>query len=968
MFSLELFSLSDMSACAATLRQLGRGERSMEGVAGNIVRHLFENLVDGRTGARACALVRFFKTHPYNGLDVGLQRVAREMLGRPPDSPVLKCLTLLATAGERSEWNDRSRSQEHRAIPLHGEIVLQRVPVIGHLLGQLGMEAGAILRREPADLLDLEERSYAVLHVPRARGSPLVPSQEEFVTPLGIESVLSCGGVLPSGDIFAVVLFSRVPIPQATVDLFKPLALSIKLAVLPFDCGPVFAPAGSVAAGRGEFTGGDRLSDGSWRSRSREATLEQLLEIHERTALQQAGALKQAGEEPRLANEELERQIRQRTEELVRANEALSEEIRERRKVDRARWALSRCSQALLRAGDEPQFLRELCRVIVEVAGYRLCWVGYAERDQAKTVRPVAHAGYEDGYLETVNVTWANTERGRGPVGTAIRTCKPAVFRDVTHDPDFDPWRAEALRRGYASVIGIPLLSGSEVVGALAIYAAERDAFDDDEVQLLGELADDLSYGIGALRTRAAHHRAEEALKRANDELEHRVEERTAELSRTNTLLRREIADRERAETALRSSERLYRQLTEGILEAIVVADEQGRIKLFNPTAQRVFGYEEREVLGQPLTLLMPREDLDAHEQALRRYVETREAHGIGSTTERQGRRKSGEIFPLEISLSAIELPEGIIFLGAIHDLTDRRRMQSMIVQAEKLASLGLLSAGVAHEINNPLSYVANNLAMLERDVHGLLQVLDVCEGAHPELARQIDQIGEAIDLPYIRANLGRLISSTRQGVRRISGIVENLREFARLDQAVVDRVDLHQAIASSLELIRYQLGRCHITVEQHEGELLSVVCAPAQINQVVLNLLVNAMQAIEATGRSDGRIEIETRAHGNEVILEVADNGCGIPEENLPRIFDPFFTTKPVGQGTGLGLAISHSIVADHGGRVEVESTPGRGSRFRVILPVGGKGQGRKQAGQALSTGEGRPSRDQQPASGPPR
>jgi len=685
--------------------------------------------------------------------------------------------------------------------------------------------------------------------------------------------------------------------------------------------------------------------------------------------LQQAGGSTQAGE----ANEDLERQIRQRTAELVRANEALTAEIRERRRVDRALQALSRCNQALMRAGDEPQFLRELCRVIVEVAGYRLCWVGYAELDEAKTVRPVAHAGYEEGYLETVRVTWADTERGRGPVGTAIRTREPAAFRDVTNDPDFAPWRAEALRRGYAAAIGIPLLSGPEVLGALAIYAAEPEAFDEDEVQLLRELADDLSYGIVALRTRTAHQRAEEALKRAYDELERRVEERTAELSRANGLLRREMADRERAEAALRSSERLYRQLTEGLLEAIVVADEGGRIKLLNPTGQRVFGYEESEVLGQPLTLLMPTGDRDAHEQALRRYVETQDARSVGCRTERQGRRKGGETFPLELSLSAIELPEGITFLGAIHDLTERRRMQAMIVQAEKLASLGLLSAGVAHEINNPLAFVANNLFILERDTRGLLEVLEACEeahpalaAAHPELARRIDQLGEAIDLPYIRANLGRLFSSTRQGVKRISGIVENLRGFARLDQADVDRVDLHQAIAGSLELIRGQLERCHITVEQHEGGLLPFVCAPAQINQVVLNILVNAMQAIEATGRGGGRIEIDTRAQDDEVILEVADDGCGIPESNLPRIFDPFFTTKPTGQGTGLGLAISHRIVTDHGGRVEVESTPGRGSRFRVILPMGGKGSGRNQAGQALPAGDGRRSGDHQPASEP--
>jgi PAS domain S-box-containing protein len=650
------------------------------------------------------------------------------------------------------------------------------------------------------------------------------------------------------------------------------------------------------------------------------------------------------------------RQIRQRSAELERANEALAAEIRERRRVDRARQALSRCSHALIRAADEPQFLRELCRVIVEVAGYRLCWVGYAEHDEAKSVSPVAYAGYEEGYLETVRLTWADTERGHGPVGKAIRTREPAVFRDVTRDPDFAPWRAEALRRGYASVAGIPLLSGSEVLGALAIYAADPDAFDEDEVQLLKELADDLSYGIVALRTRAACQVAEEALRRARDELELRVEQRTAELSRANALLTREISGRERAQAALLSSERLYRQLTEGILEAIVVTDERGRIKLFNPAAQRAFGYEQHEVLGQPLSLLITPDDREAHEQALRRYAETRQARSIGPTTERQGRRKGGEVFPLELSLSAIELPEGIVFLGAIHDLTERRRMQAMIVQAEKLASLGLLSAGVAHEINNPLSYVANNLAVLERDYQGLSGVLEAYEQARPalaavcpELAGRIDQISVAIDLPYIRANLGQLLKSTRQGVKRISRIVENLRGFARLDQAAVDRVDLQQAIAGSLELIRGQLAQRHITVEQQDGGALPFVCAPAQINQVILNLLVNAMQAIESTARGGGRIKIETRARGDEVILEVADDGCGIPAEILPRIFDPFFTTKPVGQGTGLGLAISHGIVSDHGGRIEVESTPGRETRFRVILPVGGKGRDCEQAGRTL-------------------
>jgi len=249
-----------------------------------------------------------------------------------------------------------------------------------------------------------------------------------------------------------------------------------------------------------------------------------------------------------------------RTVDLTRANEALQAEIAARkraeeqlRRVNRAHLALSSCNQALVRATEESAFLREICRVIVEVAGYRLCWVGYAEQDEARTVRPVAQAGYEDGYLETVNVTWADTERGHGPVGTAIRTQKPSVFKDAAGDPRFLPWRAEALKRGYASVLGIPLVE-SQVLGALAIYASEPDAFDDAEVILLVALANDLAYGVMALRTRIERARAEEALRRAHDDLELRVAERTTELALANELLQQEIAERKRAEETLRQA------------------------------------------------------------------------------------------------------------------------------------------------------------------------------------------------------------------------------------------------------------------------------------------------------------------------------------------------------------------------------------------------------------------------------
>jgi signal transduction histidine kinase len=255
-----------------------------------------------------------------------------------------------------------------------------------------------------------------------------------------------------------------------------------------------------------------------------------------------------------------------------------------------------------------------------------------------------------------------------------------------------------------------------------------------------------------------------------------------------------------------------------------------------------------------------------------------------------------------------------------------------------------MLSAGVAHEINNPLAYIANNLAVLDRDSRFLLDLLALYEQARPELSAarpellgRVDHLADDFGLDYVRENLGRLLNSTRQGVKRVADIVQNLRGFARLDRAEGHHADVHEAIRTALEMIRGRLDRRGIAVEEHLGEVPPVAASPAQLNQVFLNLLVNALQAIEETHRVDGRIAITTGATDGEVVVEVADNGCGIPDDVLPHIFDPFFTTKGVGDGTGLGLSITHGMVHDHGGRLEVDSTLGQGTRFRVILAAEG-------------------------------
>jgi signal transduction histidine kinase len=182
------------------------------------------------------------------------------------------------------------------------------------------------------------------------------------------------------------------------------------------------------------------------------------------------------------------------------------------RHINRTLRMISECDQVLVRATDETELLQAICRLVVEVGGYRMVWVGFAEQDEARSVRPVAHAGFEADYLETADITWADTERGRGPVGTAIRTEQAVVSRNILADSAFGPWRQAAIQRGYAALAALPLKRDQRVLGALTVYSNEPDTFDTAEVDLLTQLADDLAYGITALRTRQEQKRIQDEL------------------------------------------------------------------------------------------------------------------------------------------------------------------------------------------------------------------------------------------------------------------------------------------------------------------------------------------------------------------------------------------------------------------------------------------------------------------------
>ncbi|MBK5275778.1 MAG: hypothetical protein JJE30_12085 [Desulfuromonadales bacterium] len=238
-YDITNFTIREMSESGKAMRAMGDGSASMEETSGRIVRHFYDGLVDA-DGERAAALVRFYKTHPFHDLDIELQGFARVLLGGEPPSSDMKCLVLLATAGDKTEWNSRKISRGHQAIPLPSEEAVNQAPMVSNLITQLGIPLGMVLRPEPELLLDMEQKTYNVFHVPEALGSPYIPAQQEFVTPCGIRSVLGFGGLLPSGEMFAVIMFFKVPVSRETANLFKTISLSVKMAVLPFD-GAVFS-------------------------------------------------------------------------------------------------------------------------------------------------------------------------------------------------------------------------------------------------------------------------------------------------------------------------------------------------------------------------------------------------------------------------------------------------------------------------------------------------------------------------------------------------------------------------------------------------------------------------------------------------------------------------------------------------------------------------------------------------------
>ena len=375
----------------------------------------------------------------------------------------------------------------------------------------------------------------------------------------------------------------------------------------------------------------------------------------------------------------------------------------------------------------------------------------------------------------------------------------------------------------------------------------------------------------------------------------------------------------------------------------IVITDSDGTIIYVNSKFTEMTGYTKEEALGQNPRILKGQDGLTDYKEMWKTLSAGRQWRGAF-----YNKRKNGDFFWERAAISPILDQEGRIsnFLAIKEDITDRKQVeealersvaesvqmatsleflnaelkstQSQMLQREKMASIGQLAAGVAHEINNPIGFVSSNLRSLDKyfkKLTGYLQLLETnIKEKDPDGWPEIHSERKKLKIEFMLEDSEDLIAESLDGSERVRKIVQNLKTFSRVDQAEEQRVDLNECLENTIAIVWNEIN-----------------CNPQELSQVFTNILVNAAQAIE----KDGLIQIRSWLEEGSIFITIQDNGCGIAEENLEKIFEPFFTTKPVGEGTGLGMSISYEIVKKHGGTINIESAVGQGTTFTICLPL---------------------------------
>jgi PAS domain S-box-containing protein len=437
--------------------------------------------------------------------------------------------------------------------------------------------------------------------------------------------------------------------------------------------------------------------------------------------------------------------------------------------------------------------------------------------------------------------------------------------------------------------------------------------------------------------------------------------ERSARLAAQQALLSKNqeleqvTADLRRAADDLAGREARLRQVINTANDAFLATDIFGVINEWNGNAEKLFGWSAPRIVGRRLdALLRPGKGGKMDPNNVLSMVFN--AVGEDQRGQMVGVHEDGHSFPVEVSISTMVDDDSFVFNAFMHDASAKIKMQKQLTQGEKLQSIGRLAAGIAHEINTPTQYVGDNIAFL-RDSFATLgsfvrRQRELAEGEHDckkcdagnRLTKALDDLATELDISFIVEEVPQALAQALEGIQAVTQIVRSMKEFAHPGVDSVTGIDINHALESTITVCRSEWKYVATVERDLDTTLPPVPCVPGEINQVILNLIVNAAQAIEAAGKragdadpaKRGLIRVSTRLDGDFAELSVADNGTGIPESARSKIFDPFFTTKEVGKGSGQGLAIAHAVIVErHGGELRFETEMGRGTRFIIRLPL---------------------------------
>jgi PAS domain S-box-containing protein len=564
------------------------------------------------------------------------------------------------------------------------------------------------------------------------------------------------------------------------------------------------------------------------------------------------------------------------------------------KKVNRSLRSVSECIRAITRLEDEETLMQEICRICVEVGGHRMAWVAFKEDDAKKSLKPAAHWGADNVYLENLQASWsADSDIGQGPAGTCIRTGEIVIFQKLLADARFAPWRSQARKYGYASCIALPLRSNDRIFGALIIFNGQKDAFTPDKTDLLVELAEDLSYGIKTLRMQEIHHKETE----------------------------------ERLMLAVAMD-----QTSDGI----ITFDTKATIQYVNSSFLHLCGVPEDRCVGVSLKNFECSQRNPEFYHAILKVFATNQplsGHFIN-------KRSDGSLYDIDAWIAPVFDTDGSVirYVATVRDISQEVVLQRQLRQAQKMEALATLSGGIAHDFNNILAIILTNTEMCleDTDEHDpqrpFLDLILKAGLRGKSLVRQFLTISRKSDQPQKPINLTHVIEECMSMLRATlpTTIELQLQLPPQLSLVYADPTQIHQVI----------MNLCTNAADAMGG------------NTGVLSIGLD-----EVTLTESSRINYPELPDGKYLRLMVTDNGHGISREELDRIFDPFFTTKELGKGTGLGLSIAHGIVKSHKGHISAASIVDVGTTFTILLPTTAatNGDGMAAAKEQQSTGKGR-------------